>query len=172
MISYKRIFFLLCWNLFARYLPGNCLKSKVGLIRSYVAVRCLRAHGEKNCVGVNVEFGHGGNITIGDRSGFGDYSIIKGGGEIRIGDDVIMGPGVMILSSSHKFSIENGRWLNENLHGNIVIGSNVFIGAGSIILAGVTIGSRCIIGAGSLINEPIPDGSFVYGSKTRVIKKM
>lgn len=46
--------------------------------------------------------------------------------------------------------------------GKIVIGDNVFIGLGSIILPGVTIGKNVIVGAGSVVNKNIPDNS-VYG---------
>ena len=53
--------------------------------------------------------------------------------------------------------------------GKITIGSNVFIGANSLILYDVTIGNNCIIGAGSVVTKSIPDGSVCAGVPCKVI---
>lgn len=52
--------------------------------------------------------------------------------------------------------------VKENV-GEIIIGDNVFIGAGTIILPNVTIGSNVIVGAGSVINKDLPDNSVCVG---------
>lgn len=52
----------------------------------------------------------------------------------------------------------------------IHIGNNVFIGARSIILGGVTIGNNCVIGAGSIVTHDIPDDSVACGSPAHVLK--
>ncbi len=52
----------------------------------------------------------------------------------------------------------------------VKIGNNVFIGAGSIILPGVTIEDNCIIGAGSLVNKNIPKNTIAAGSPVKIIK--
>ncbi|MEL0654866.1 DapH/DapD/GlmU-related protein [Pseudoalteromonas issachenkonii] len=52
----------------------------------------------------------------------------------------------------------------------IIIGNNVFIGWGSIILPGVNIGDNCVIGAGSVVSKNIPDGMVAAGNPAKVIK--
>jgi len=56
------------------------------------------------------------------------------------------------------------------LAGEIVVGDNVFIGLGAIILAGVTIGSNCVVGAGSVVTKDIPDNSIYAGMPAKFIK--
>lgn len=52
----------------------------------------------------------------------------------------------------------------------IVVGDNVYIGANTIILPGVTIGSNVVVGAGSVVSKDVPDGVVVAGVPARVIK--
>ncbi|HYH42134.1 MAG TPA: DapH/DapD/GlmU-related protein, partial [Burkholderiales bacterium] len=52
----------------------------------------------------------------------------------------------------------------------IEIGSDVWVGGGALILAGVRIGSRAVIGAGSVVTRDIPEGVFAAGNPCRVIK--
>ena len=53
--------------------------------------------------------------------------------------------------------------------GNVIIGDNVFIGAETVVLPGVTIGDNCIIGANSTVSRNIPAGSVAVGSPARVV---
>jgi len=56
--------------------------------------------------------------------------------------------------------------------GRVVIGNNVFVGAGATILPGVTIGDNSIIGAGSVVNKSIPENCIAVGVPARVIKRL
>jgi maltose O-acetyltransferase len=91
-----------------------------------------------------------------------DYSHIW---HIEIGDDVTLAPRVHILA--HDASTK--KHLNYTRIGKVKIGNRVFIGAGSIILPGVTIGNDVIIGAGSIVSRDIPDGQLVAGNPARFI---
>ena len=51
----------------------------------------------------------------------------------------------------------------------IVVGDNVFIGMGALILAGVTIGSDCVVGARAVVTKDVPDGTIVAGNPARVV---
>ena len=51
----------------------------------------------------------------------------------------------------------------------IAIGSDVFVGARSVIMPGVRIGDRCIVAAGSVVTRSVPDGSIVGGNPARLI---
>ena len=53
----------------------------------------------------------------------------------------------------------------------VIIGNNVWIGGGAIILPGVTIGNNVVIGAGSVVTKNIPDNVIAAGSPCRVIRR-
>ena len=54
----------------------------------------------------------------------------------------------------------------------IVVGDNVWIGAGAKILPGVTIGSNSVIGAGSIVTKDIPEGVLAFGNPCRVQRRL
>lgn len=84
---------------------------------------------------------------------------------ITIGDNVTL-TGVQVLA--HDASTK--RTLGYTKIGKVVIGDNVFIGRGSIILPNVTIGNNAVIGAGSIITKNIPDNSVAVGNPCRILK--
>ena len=84
---------------------------------------------------------------------------------IKIGNNVTLAPNVHILA--HDASTKND--LNYTKIGLVEIGNNVFIGAGSIILPGVSIGNNSVIGAGSVVSKNIPENSVAAGNPCRVI---
>lgn len=87
---------------------------------------------------------------------------------ITIGDNVTLAPRVHILAHDASTKVFLGYTRVENTR----IGNNVFVGAGSIILPGVTIGSNVVIGAGSIVSRDIPDYSVAAGNPARVIKSL
>lgn len=84
---------------------------------------------------------------------------------IEIGDHVTMAPRVHILC--HDASTKD--FLGYTKIGHVTIGSNVFIGAESVVLPDVTIGNNVVIGANSTVTHDIPDNSVAVGSPARVI---
>lgn len=87
---------------------------------------------------------------------------------ITIGDNVIFGPGVHVLAHDASTKL----FLGYTRVANVKIGNNIFIGAHSIVLPGVTIGDNVIIGAGSVVAHDIPANSLAVGSPARVIKPL
>lgn len=87
---------------------------------------------------------------------------------ISIGDNVTLAPRVHILAHDASTKL----YLNYTRVANTKIGNNVFIGAGSIILPGVTIGNNVIIGAGSVVSTDIPEGNVVAGNPARIVKSI
>jgi maltose O-acetyltransferase len=87
---------------------------------------------------------------------------------ITIGDHVTLAPRVHILAhdASTKFFLGYTRVESTR------IGNNVFIGAGAIVLPGVTIGNNVVIGAGSVVSQDIPDDSVAVGNPARVVKAL
>lgn len=84
---------------------------------------------------------------------------------ITIGDDVTMAPRVHILC--HDASTKT--FLNYTKIGRVNIGNNVFIGAESVVMPGVTIGNNVIIGVNSTVTHDVPDGMVVVGSPARIL---
>lgn len=84
---------------------------------------------------------------------------------ISIGDNVTLSARVYILA--HDASTK--RFLNYTRIGKVAIGNNVFVGAGTVILPGVTIGGNVVIGAGSIVPKDIPSNSVAAGNPARVI---
>lgn len=85
---------------------------------------------------------------------------------IEIGDHVTLAPRVHILAHDASMWHDCGYTKISPVH----IGNNVFIGAGSIILPGVTIGDNTIIGAGSVVTHNVEADSVVVGNPAQKIK--
>ena len=82
---------------------------------------------------------------------------------IEIGDNVTMAPRVHILC--HDASTK--QFMGYTKIGRVVIGSNVFIGADTIVLPGVKIGNNVVIGANSTVTHDVPDNSVVAGTPAK-----
>lgn len=123
--------------------------------------------------GKNVDIGRkcklSSKVSIGHNSGIGDNAYLQG--KIQLGNDVMMGPNVAIIASNHNFSDLNQPMNKQgSVESSITIGNNVWIGYGTIILAGVTIGDGCVIGAGTVVTKDVPENSIVGGVPAKIIK--
>ncbi|MGC9402132.1 sugar O-acetyltransferase [Vibrio genomosp. F10] len=112
-------------------------------------------------MGKNIHFKEGGFLNY-------DVKILDLA-EVTIGQYVQIGPNVVISTASHPLSLSE-RVLPVATANPITIGDNVWIGAGAVILDGVSIGDRCVIGAGSVVTKSIPADSVAVGSPCRVMK--
>ena len=138
------------------------------------------------------------NISLGDESVIDDYAILYGsgqgiklgnfchitfqcilmaGGLIEMGDFSAIAPGGIILASTDDY-LGNG-FVGLGVFGSkyrnyqekdVKIGRHVHIGAGSIIMPGVTLGDGCSIGAGSLVTKDMPEWTICYGRPCKPIK--
>ena len=111
---------------------------------------------------------YGANIHLGTRVFFNFNCIVLDVCEVRIGDYTLFGPGVQILTPLHPFDAAQRR--SQEFGKPIAIGSDVWVGGGALILAGVTIGSRTVIGAGSVVTRDLPDDVIAAGNPCRVIR--
>lgn len=111
---------------------------------------------------------YGYNISVG-RGVFMNFGcIVLDVVAVDIGDMTQIGPGVQILTADHPREpalraqgLEFGR--------PIRIGRNVWIGAGALIMPGVTVGDDALIGAGSVVTRDVPAGTTVAGNPARVL---
>lgn len=111
--------------------------------------------------GTNIHIGHhfvgNFNLTILDEA------------EVRIGDNVFIGPNVTICTITHALDADrrNAGIMSAR---PVRIGNNVWIAANAVVLPGVTIGEGAVIGAGSVVNRNVPPRVLAAGNPCRVIR--
>lgn len=90
---------------------------------------------------------------------------------IYIGDHVMIGPNVTIATAGHPIDPELRRDIAQ-FNIPVQIGNNVWIGANSVVLPGVTIGENSVIGAGSVVTKDIPANVVAVGNPCRVLREI
>lgn len=146
--------------------------------------RCLVSHKAKVQLSPKISFGRGtvvkslaiiqtnrGRITIGENCAISSFNHISTDmADLKIGDNVRIGPGVIIVGSSRKFRKKDTLIVDQGYtHKGITIGDDVFVGANSVILDGCTIGDGAVIGVGSVIDRDVPPYAIVFGVPAKVI---
>lgn len=112
----------------------------------------------------------GERFEVGARTQFNRNALVDGRGSIRIGSDVLVGPGAQLISYQHNFDRTDIPINCQGMEGReIVIDDDVWIGAGAIVLAGVHVGRGSIVGAGAVVTRSCPPFSIVAGVPARVI---
>ena len=90
---------------------------------------------------------------------------------IYIGDCTMLGPNVTIATAGHPIDPElRAMGLQYNMP--VRIGRNCWLGAGVIVMPGVTIGDNTVIGAGSIVTKDVPSGVVAVGNPCRVLRKV
>ncbi|MCY1392360.1 Maltose O-acetyltransferase [compost metagenome] len=114
---------------------------------------------------------YGCNIRVGSRVFMNFNCIILDVNPVTIGDGTQVGPGVQILTADHPRDpvLRSQMWESGK---PVSIGSNVWIGAGALILPGVTIGDDAIVGAGSVVTRDVEAGATVMGNPARIRSPM
>ena len=90
---------------------------------------------------------------------------------IYVGDCTMCGPNVVVATAGHPILPElreQGYQYNAPVH----IGKNCWIGAGALIMPGITIGDNVVIGAGSVVTKDIPSNTVAVGNPCRVLRKI
>lgn len=125
---------------------------------------------------------YGVHTTIGDYSYVNVNCIFLDSARIAIGNRVLIGPGVQLITATHpvdpaartvEFSADPAFPFRAVCEAHpITIGDDVWIGAGAIILPGVTIGAGTTIGAGSVVTRSMPPGVVAAGNPARVLRRI
>ena len=90
---------------------------------------------------------------------------------IYVGDHTMFGPNVVVATAGHPLLPElreQGYQYNAPVH----IGKNCWIGAGVIIVPGITIGDNTVIGAGSVVTKNVPSGVVAVGNPCRILRQI
>jgi acetyltransferase-like isoleucine patch superfamily enzyme len=111
-----------------------------------------------------------GDVFIGDRTRIGLGCTIIG--PVKIGNDIMLAQNIVISGLNHNY---------ENIYqpistqgvstSQIIIEDETWIGANSVIVAGVTIGKHCVIAGGSVVTKSVPPYSIVAGNPAKILKK-
>ena len=111
--------------------------------------------GKHTTIGKNVFINHG-------------CSFLDLGG-ITIEDEVLIGPQVKLVTENHPVDPSNRKSLDVK---SVHIGKNVWLGAGAIILPGVTVGENSIVAAGAVVTKDVPSNTIVGGVPAKYIKNI
>ena len=171
-LFYKFIFLML-HLLFFRYLPASSTYI-VGPFFKMLRYYCCKPIFKYCGKNVNIErkafFGSGKNLIIGHNSGLGINCVVPS--DTVIGNNVMMGPNVYILSSNHQFSNFNIPIIDQGMaiRKKCLIEDDVWIGRQVIFTPGRIIKKGTIIGAGSVVTKDFLPFSIIGGNPARLIR--
>lgn len=112
----------------------------------------------------------GGRIEIGDDCSINAYSVLQGGGCLRIGNNTRIASHTVIVPSNHIFSDPNTPIKDQGLKQlGITIEEDVWIGAGVRVLDGVVLGQGCVVGAGAVVTKSVRPRTVVAGVPAKKI---
>ncbi|WP_082921180.1 acyltransferase [Rhodococcus sp. HS-D2] len=115
----------------------------------------------------------GAGVTMGARSGIGDYFHLGASGGITIGENVIVGPFFTVHSQEHVFSDPSRPIRDQGTHESAVtIGADCWIGSRVTILAGAKIGPRTVIASGAVVRGEHPGHEILAGIPARSIRDL
>ncbi len=126
--------------------------------------------GEKNWIQPRLYVGSGANVIIGSNCQINENVRMI---DIKIGNYVLIAPNVQLIGGkTHNFSLKNIpiSQQGEVYKGKIIIEDDVWIGASTIILPGLTIGKGSIIGAGSIVTRNVEPYSIVCRNPAKLLK--
>ncbi len=165
ILAIKSFCFLLARKLLGNNIKFNSLtlvSNKANLITNGNSlIQIGRLVGIKQNVEISA---YNGNIIIGNNCFINNNCMIISHKKIIIGDKTTIGPNTCIYDHDHD---GKGGYISKE----IIIGNNVWIGAGCIILKGVKIGDNCLIGAGCLLTHNIED-NYIIIQKRNTLKFM
>lgn len=144
--------------------------------------KLLGSKGENVWISAPFSVDYGENIHIGNDCEINMNCTFLDCNRITIGDNTGIGPNVQIYAVTHPVMPDERLSGSDNddeapsfwntFSAPVTIGSNVWIGGGSVILPGVTIGDNSTIGAGSVVTKSIPGNCLAVGNPCRVIKNL
>lgn len=122
---------------------------------------------------------YGNNIYFGNNCEVNMNCTFLDDNKIIVGDNALIAPNVQIYTAFHptnarerfgKLTEDGSFAFCKTRTAPVIIGDNVWIGGGAIIMPGVTIGDNVVIGAGSVVTKDIPSNKIAYGNPCRVVR--
>ena len=148
------------------------------LLRKPIIMLSLGNHGKKISINRGCRFVGARHIELGNNVSIGEqcYFMCKFA-KIKIGDGVMFGPRVFVVTGGHDmshpekpmFTITN-KEKDKSIDKDVVFEGDNWIGANAIILKGVTIGYGAVVGAGTVVTKDVPSYAIVGGNPARIIR--
>ena len=167
----RAVWLFLYYAIASKLPPPEMPGGKIGQwFRNFLVRRILPRCGTGVRIDPRARFGSGNKLQVGNNSNLSYACWLLG--EITIGNNVMMGPEVVILAYNHAFDdltrpmIEQGAAVPQP----VVIEDDVWIGTRVIILPGVHVASHAIIGAGSVVTRDVAQWAIVGGNPAKVIR--
>ncbi len=141
------------------YSIHDCQVGEGTIVRDFVNLYgCIIGRDCKIAAFVEIQRG----VVVGDRCKIEAFAFIPSG--VKIEDEVFVGPHVVFTNDLHPRAV--GDW--DVVPTMVKRGAS--IGAGAVIVCGVTVGEKAMVGAGSVVTKDVPPGTLVVGNPARVIK--
>ena len=115
---------------------------------------------------------HGGTIELGENCSVNEYCMLYGHGGLKIGNNVSIATGTVIVPANHNFSRRDVPFKLQGSTGHgIALEDDIWVGANATILDGVRIGKGAIVGAGAVVTRDVAPYTIVGGTPARFIKE-
>jgi acetyltransferase-like isoleucine patch superfamily enzyme len=142
------------------------------LVVDHIRPWTLLARHEDTLIHPTVTFRKAENIHVGTHVRIQPYCAVwaSPNSKITIGQYSGLGPGTVVFSSNHQYVSGVPFYLQPWTEKDVTIGRDVWVGAGCVILPGVTIGDGAVVAAGSVVTKDVPAGAVVAGVPAKVIR--
>jgi len=149
----------------------NAIPYERGEERAAALENLLAGIGEETFIKMPFYCDYGDGITIGARSFVNFNCAMLDAAPIAIGDEVLIASGVQLITATHPVDpvARRGAW-EQALP--IAIADGAWLGAGVLVLPGVSIGENTVVGAGSVVTRDLPAGVVAYGNPARVAREI
>ena len=116
--------------------------------------------------------GEHGFLAIGARTHIDQFCVLYGQGGLTIGSRCAIAAGVIIYTQSNQFHHDPLADIIDQpvVHSPVVVGDDVWIGAGAVVLPGVEIGDHAVVAAGAVVRTSVPPWAVVAGVPARIIR--
>jgi len=132
--------------------------------------KLVLGHNIRVKAGSRLKLRENATIVLDQNTSLNNNCLIVSHERIVIGQNVMIGPNVMMFDHDHDYKSHLENMRSKYLTKPIIVGDNVWIGAGTIILKGTTIGNNSIIGAGCVLKGDYPDNSIIIQERVTLIK--
>lgn len=114
---------------------------------------------------------YGWNVTLGERAFLNYDVVILDCAPVRIGARALVGPRAQLIAADHPQAPQD-RAMGLESAAPVTIADDAWIGAGAIVLPGVTVGRGSVVGAGSVVTRDVPAGVVAAGNPCRVLREL
>ena len=112
-----------------------------------------------------------GDIVLGDHANLGFHCEIFSGSSVTVGAHALFAAQVYLVGGGHEFESHDAAVVDQpRTSRGILLGDNVWLGAGAKVLDGVRIGSHAVVGANAVVTADLPEGAIAAGVPARVLR--